>query len=238
MAKVAAVASAIGIPQELGLDIICSACCANPDLAPDKRSKKIASHDEAISHWVEKFYKGYLGRPSAKTGQAPATIPDPVISEIICAVLSHLSDTDISKVVYAHRLAMSAENLVGPFVEEYVFDTLKTHGWALAWGESVRAVDLCGRGGQLIQIKNRSNTENSSSRKVREGTPISKWFRVDAVSGEYLWDELCAMTGVSKGTLSESGFRAFVKNALVANPDSLGLDADNPWRHPQSPNIS
>jgi hypothetical protein len=55
---------------------------------------------------------------------------------------------DIVRIEFAHRLAMSAENLLGPFVEEYVFERLKSHGWALAWGETVKSVDLssnCGR---------------------------------------------------------------------------------------------
>ena len=220
----------IGVPDDLGIGIVCSACCDNIDLAPAKRSKKISTDHEALVQWVTKFYNGYKGRPSQKTGTPPKTTPDPAVSEIIACAIPSISRCDIRRIEFAHRLAMSAENILGPFVEEYVFERLKRHGWALAWGETVKSVDLCSRDGRLIQIKNRSNTENSSSNKVREGTDIKKWFRVDAGTGAYLWEELCSIANVKQGYLSEDDFRAFVKAALKINPNALGVDAESPWR--------
>lgn len=171
---VARIARQIGVPAELGIDIVCIACCDNIDLAPAKRSKKIASDCEAVAHWVTKFFNGYKGRPSEKVGAPPKPKPDPAVSEIIACAIPTIPRNDIVRIEFAHRLAMSAENILGPFVEEYAFERLKSHGWALAWGETVKSVDLCSRDGRLIQIKNRSNTENSSSNKVREGTDIKK----------------------------------------------------------------
>ena len=219
----------VGVPADLGIDIVCSACCNNIDLAPAKRSKKIDSDKEAIFRWVMKFYNGYKGRPSVKIGAPPKTKPDPAVGEIIACAFPTMQRNDIAKIEFAHRLAMSAENILGPFVEEYVFDRLKPFGWALAWGETVKSVDLCSRDGSLIQIKNRSNTENSSSNKVRVGTDIKKWFRVDASTGAYLWEELCVIAKVQSGYLSEHDFRCYVKTALKNNPKALGVDADNPW---------
>ena len=219
----------LGIADELRIDIVCAACCDNVDLAPSKRNKKVKSDSEAIENWVIKFFKGYEGRPSVKTGAPPRTKPDPAVSEIISCAIPSITLADVKRIEFAHRLSMSAENLLGPFVEEYVFERLKGHGWALAWGETVKSVDLCSRDGRLIQIKNRSNTENSSSNKVREGTDIKKWFRVDASTGEYLWEELCDIAGVNRNLLSETDFRKYVKEALRTNPDALGIDDDNPW---------
>ena len=223
------VARQMGIPEDLGIDIVCTACCNNVDLAPAKRSKKITSDCEAIVHWTTKFYNGYKGRPSEKTGAPPKTKPDPAVSEIIACAIPAIQRKDLVRIEFAHRLAMSAENILGPFVEEYVFERLKSYGWALAWGETVKSVDLCSRDGRLIQIKNRSNTENSSSNKVREGTDIQKWFRVDAGTGAYLWEELCSIAKVKRGYLSEDDFRGYVKAALKSNPNALGVDEDNPW---------
>lgn len=218
------------IPDDLGIDIVCAACCDNIELAPAKRSKKIDSDHAAILNWISKFNNGYMGRPSKKTGTPPKTLPDPAVSSIIACAIPSISQCDIEKIEFAHRLSMSAENLLGPFVEEYVFERLKQYGWALAWGETVRSVDLCSRDGRLIQIKNRSNTENSSSNKVREGTSIKKWFRVDAGSGEYLWEELCAIANVDQSLLTEQDFRSYFKSALNSNPKALGIDENNPWR--------
>lgn len=227
--KVTSFARELGIPDDLGINIVCSACCDNIDLAPAKRSKKICSDEAAIFQWVNKFYNGYQGRPSMKTGAPPKTTPDPAVSEIISCAIPSISREDIVKIEFAHRLSMSAENILGPFVEEYVFERLKSHGWALAWGETVKSVDLCSRDGRLIQIKNRSNTENSSSNKVREGTDIQKWFRVDAGTGAYLWEELCTIAGVPQSYLTEDDFRGYVRSALQNNPNALGVDANNPW---------
>ncbi len=227
--QVVRIAHRMGIPTDLGIDIVCAACCNDIDHAPEKRSKKISSDLDAIEHWVVKFYNGYRGRPSAKIGSPVQTKPDPAVSAIIACAFPTMKRDDIVRIEFAHRLAMSAENLLGPFVEEYVFERLKSHGWALAWGETVKSVDLCSRDGKLLQIKNRSNTENSSSKTVRDGTNIMKWFRVDARTGAYLWDGLCDIANVKRGYLSEEDFRGYVKAALKSNPNALGVDEDNPW---------
>ena len=218
-----------GVPDDLGIDIVCAACCNNPDLAPSKRTKKIQSDEDAVLNWVLKFYNGYKSRPSVKTGVPPGTIPDPAVGAIIGSVSPSMSQDDLDRIVFAHRLSMSAENLLGPFLEEYVFARLKDYGWALAWGETVKSVDLCSRNGQLIQIKNRSNTENSSSNKVRVDTDIQIWYRVDANTGEYFWTELCDIAGVRRNLMSEADFRQYFRNALRVNPHALGVDEDNPW---------
>jgi len=64
----------------------------------------------------------------------------------------------------------------------------------------------------LLQVKNRDNTENSSSSKIRDNTPIKKWFRTfsqrDATNWENFPDE------VSSKDLNEDDFRAFVESYL------------------------
>ena len=66
-----------------------------------------------------------------------------------------------------------------------------------------------------MQIKNRSNTENSLSSKIREGTSIHKWYRTEAKSGETMWNNVPEpMKGMN---LSEEGFKKFVEQYLKKN---------------------
>lgn len=227
--KVREIAKDMNIPKYLGLEIVCKAICNNSDLAGSKRTKSICNDDDAISQWVKRFYNDYLNRQSKRIGTPPQTQPDSIIDDIIKYSIPLITLEDVTKIMFAHRLSMSAENVLGPFLEEYIYERLKNHGWALAWGKTIKGVDLCSNDGRLIQIKNRSNTENSSSSKIRIGTDIIKWFRIDAQKGTYHWEELCDIANVRKDYLTEKDFRKYIQTALKSNPKILGIDQKNPW---------
>lgn len=76
---------------------------------------------------------------------------------------------------------MAAENMVGYLLELYISTALEEHGWIWCAGDFVRAVDFIKRNSngqwEAVQIKNRDNTENSSSSAIRNGKEIKKWFR-------------------------------------------------------------
>src|SRR6059058_3472101 len=65
----------------------------------------------------------------------------------------------------------------------------------------------------LLQVKNRDNTENSSSSKIRDNTTIKKWFRTYSQRDATNWDNF--PDEVSSKNLNEEDFRAFVKNYLA-----------------------
>jgi hypothetical protein len=68
----------------------------------------------------------------------------------------------------------------------------------------------------FLQVKNRSNSENSSSSSIRKGTAIKKWFRIEALTGKTHWDKLEDLTGVAG--MSEAGFFKFIEKAIKLNP--------------------
>ena len=160
----------------------------------------------------------------------PGTVPDRAVDIILSAGLHcHLLDF-IHQIVYAHRLGMSAENILGLMLEEFLFSKLSQYGWAMAWGETIKSVDFCNASGFLLQVKNRSNSENSSSSKIRSGKPIEKWFRVNANNGRYEWEALNAIVGACPGLeLNEGAFQKFIEDVLKRNPDALAIEPDNPW---------
>lgn len=118
---------------------------------------------------------------------------------------------EISKL---HRLSMAAENLIGILLERYLAECLEKKGWIWACGEALRAVDffLPGDPPVLLQVKNRSNSENSSSAAIRLGTDIKKWYRIKAESGQTNWEKLQKDTGA---IVSEEDFYAFIQRVAL-----------------------
>lgn len=211
-----------------GINAVFSVITKDTALAPTNVRNSKDGKISAIEKWVLKYHRGFCGRASQRVSNPPGTLADPIIESIIGARLTHLNDDDLNKISYAHRLGMSAENILGLFLEEYLADNLSEFGWHCAWGETVRSVDFVKETGELIQIKNRSNSENSSSSRVRDGTLIKKWYRIEASKVEYKWDLLNKMCGI--GTLSEKQFVAFVHKILKANPRALAVESRNPWK--------
>lgn len=199
----------------------------NPELAPEYKS---LPRDAKIilSWWLGKFHHSYSNRISQRTSNYPGTMPDKMVSKIINARLNRLSDAELKRISDAHRLSMSSENILGLLLEEFLATHLIKYGWFCAWGESIKSVDFVSAKGLVLQVKNRSNSENSSSSKVRSGTKIMKWHRVNATTGRYNWEALNAMIG-GECTLSEDSFEAFVKETLRANPDALAVEPGNEW---------
>jgi hypothetical protein len=205
--------------------VILTACYSNPGLAAKIKAKT----PEAIAQtWLKKYDKSYQNRASQRISKLPGTIADPIIQTIIQARLPQLTPAQLHQINYAHRLAMSAENIQGLLLEEFLAEQLLDYGWHCCWGEVIRHVDFCHEDGSLLQIKNRNNSENSSSAKVREHYPIEKWFRIKAATGQYEWDFFNDKYKTHR--FSEENFIDFVRQVLHANPNALSIEAENPWQ--------
>ncbi|AVM44030.1 SinI family restriction endonuclease [Victivallales bacterium CCUG 44730] len=230
--RVAALACQLKIAKDLHIDYVCRACCDTPQIAPDLnkgKTRNLLTPEQCLIVWVERFLHGYQSRITCSKSKLPNTVPDEAVGIIIEARASNLSKEEVNQIIFGHRLAMSAENILGLLLEEFLFEKLSSVGWAMAWGETIRAVDFCNKDGKLLQIKNRSNSENSSSSKIRDGKPIEKWFRVNAATGRYEWDKLATKIGCRVAGLDEASFQAFIKRTLQSNPNALAIEPDNPW---------
>jgi hypothetical protein len=201
------------------------ACYRNPSLAP---SLKGQTADALALAWLKKYSDGFANRISQRISQPPATIPDPIVSTIIVAKLQELTVEKLEQIKYAHRLSMSAENIQGLLLEEFLAEQLADYGWYCCWGESLKHVDFCNVDGALLQVKNRSNSENSSSSRVRIDQPIEKWYRVNANNGQYRWLQLSEKYGTDR--FSEENFVLFVQRVLANNPAALAVESKNPWQ--------
>ena len=106
---------------------------------------------------------------------------------------------------------MSAENCVGQLLEKYIDSVTCSSGWVWVAGDLIKAVDFIfpeNNSWKLLQIKNRSNSENSSSKAIRDGTKIEKWCRIKAENGMTYWDSV--PESMRNLGLSEDNFRRFV----------------------------
>ena len=182
----------------------------------------VDANENTLQTFVKQFVDGYNNRPSVRTSKKTGTVPDGIIDEIINTRVPRFTKKDISLIRFGHRLSMAAENILGLILEEYIHSRVIDHGWSCCWGNSMKSVDFCSQH-KMLQVKNRSNTENSSSNKIRSGTRIEKWFRVNAINGRTNWLALDMIIGVNQ-LFSEGDFINYAKNLIKSNPSALFVD--------------
>jgi hypothetical protein len=191
----------------------------NPDSANTQVPTGIlVGSAEYIKLKAQKFATGRTPRAP----QPPRTIPDPLVSVILRDYFG-VSEEHLERASHEHLLSMGAEGLVGSLLEEYLASVLEPVGWVFCSGSIIKAVDFIKRptvtGGNwaVLQVKNRDNSENSSSSAIRNGTDIEKWFRTFSRTGETNWaafpDEDLTEA------ISEEQFEEFVQSYLISLPD-------------------
>ncbi|WP_228481528.1 SinI family restriction endonuclease [Vibrio fluminensis] len=175
-----------------------------------------------IDKWLGKYLNGYKNRKSVTHGKPTNTFDDDINDTIIRAINPNI---DMNRINEASKLLKRSQMAIGNLLEEYLAKELCNHGWYMAWGETVKSTDLVSNNNERLQIKNRNNTENSSSSQVRNNTDIIKWHRLNANNGDKYWSSLANLTGCN--SLSEEGFKAFINQVVTNNskvlfiPDSL-----------------
>jgi len=184
-------------------------------------------YEAYIDSWISLYVQAKNRSSLTKRASPKSAVSDPSLSQIV-KIARRLSDAEVANMLVAHNLFMSAENAQGYLLEEYIAAHIASHGFLYCAGNLLRSVDFCSADGKvLLQIKNKSNTENSSSSKVRKGTTIEKWYRLgtrtkDGVKiAEYKWNKLNGIVSAFSGkpcALSESGYIAFIQSVVAQNP--------------------
>ena len=168
---------------------------------------------ESEEYWENLAQKFVSGR-TTNGPTPPSTFPDRVVSIILSEYFDVPFDR-LDQVAHEHKLSMAAENYVGFLLELYLSQILEPLGWIWCTGSVVRSIDFIKFDGEawfLLQIKNRDNSENSSSSAIREGTEIQKWFRTFSARDMTNWENF--PDSAAKKQMSEDNFRAFVKEYL------------------------
>ena len=210
-----------GIPQNEQAHIArafadnCAFLHINPDalswrakLKPDVATMS----DNDIGMLAKKYFDAYVRNDHPAH---PSTCPDPALSIVMQLAFGY--PQGMQQTILDHQYAMCAENAVGSLLERYLDSQLRPHGWSWCCGDMVKAVDFImydqsKNQWYALQIKNRDNSENSSSSAIRNGTTIEKWFRTFSKRPETNWHNVPhLMQGYG---LSEENFIQFLYTYL------------------------
>lgn len=186
-----------------------------------------------IERWIHRYVHARANRPSQSKANPKGSANDPALPVIVKETKRYTPER-IQQAIKDHNLFMNAENIQGALLEEYINSCASKDGWIWAEGETMRACDFARFNPnthipELVQIKNRDNTENSSSSAIRQGTQIQKWNRLKTrhKNGkpypEFQWESLNKIMKLSSDNLmSEDGYNAFL--AVVAQNNEHLLD--------------
>lgn len=189
----------------------------NPDAASSMRGKN--SPAPGTEPYIQAQAANFASARSPRAPEPPATIPDEMVSVILHNYFS-VPEANLERAKSEHLLSMGAENLVGELLERYLASIMEPKGWIWCSGSTVKAVDLIkppsAPGGEwkLLQVKNRDNSENSSSSAIRNGTDIKKWFRTFSKKVGSNWEAF--PDAEIRPLVSEASFRQYVKAYLEA----------------------
>ena len=189
--------------------------------------KFINSHPECILErfktnnqiQIQKIKHAFISGRKDKHPQQPQTATDHAVYQILESYFDYGKD-ELERLVQAHKDAMAAENIVGELLERFLASILEPHGWLWCSGSVVKAVDFIKENEDgswtFLQIKNRDNSENSSSKAIRNNTKIKKWFRSFSRKEAFNWEAfpLPPEQECLKASLTEDNFREFIKAYL------------------------
>lgn len=204
------------INVENNINVIAELLTAIPKLSSIDQSD--FCHNTHFEKAKQSYKKGLIKNYSSVD---PSFILDDSFRTVLNSyVTDSLSKEEFHEAATLHKIFMGVENKFGEILEEYVASKLKNDGWVWCAGSLVKGIDIIKKDGgtwKLLQIKSRSNTENSSSKKIREyikgrtGSEIQSWYRLNVNpkidTSPIEWDVLENLVGLQG--FSEEDFLSF-----------------------------
>ena len=130
--------------------------------------------------YFENLNQIFLNGRKLKLEKKELSYPDPALYFFIKKKFN-VHKNELEKIQINHNMCMAAEDSLGDLLEEYIYTSSRDSGWVWCSGNIVRSIDFIKKNldnsWEMLQIKNSDNSENSSSKTVRKGTPIKMWFR-------------------------------------------------------------
>ncbi len=174
--------------------------------------------ESGVNTLAQRYFEAY------RRSDFPAdssTVPDEMVSVIMEKAYGYTAE-ECEKIKIEHQHSMCAENCVGNLLERYLDSQLRQSNWNWCCGEFVKAIDFIAKNQDgdwvALQIKNRDNSENSSSSAIRDGTRIQKWFRSfskDTKKGRNCFTNWSNLPPLMQGyNLNENDFKTFVSTYI------------------------
>jgi len=182
---------------------------------PELRTNKFKEEDLGKPAVLKKLASSFKKGRDLKDPTVSASPHDPAMC-IVAESWFSVPNTYLRQFFNHHKQAMGIENIIGSYLEAYIYHSLWNQGWIWCSGSIVNKVDFVkitnGEFRKFLQIKCRDNTENSSSLTVRDGTEIEKWFRFYSKTGETNWHNFPDKE--ARAYVSEENFLKFLKERL------------------------
>lgn len=206
------------------LDLIFNIALSHPDRFPSINLYQDKNIRNYIQRWIQGYCDAVAIPPSMRHASQKLSCSDPAINTIV-KFTQGFSDEEIKVAEKSHNLFMSAENAQGHLLEEYIASVVRPYGFLWCCGNVLRSIDFSNTEGScFLQVKNKSNTENSSSSKIREGTKIIRWYRLGTQTKNkvkyplYKWSTINGIVNDNKTegfdlpacNMSEDGYQKFL----------------------------
>lgn len=220
------------------LDIIFEIALSNRILFPNINLSGGYNPLNYFIRWVGDYRSAIINLPHTRIASPKTACSDPAVKRIVM-MTQGISEDEATEQESYHNIYMSAENIQGSLLEEYISVSVRPYGWIWCAGNTLRAVDFCSSDGSvLLQVKNKSNTENSSSSNIRQGTSILKWYRLGTrtVQGVkipvYKWSQLNEIINTHRTAgfhlhpcnMTEDHYMSFLSNLARLNPGMITLN--------------
>lgn len=210
------------------LDILFNIALKDKERFPSINLGSEISYERYIERWIKSYADAENSMPSKHIANPKSSCSDPAVKKLV-EIATGISESEANAQERHHNLFMSAENIQGDLLEEYIALNVREFGWLWCKGNIIRAVDFCSAdGATYLQVKNKNNTENSSSSAIREGTEIKKWYRLGTSKQggicfpAYKWESLNEIinannSSTKKCNLSEEDYITFVSKVAAEN---------------------
>jgi hypothetical protein len=178
----------------------------NPDYRGKIKGKNPPSFGtkEYFKKTASKFSSGRVIPKPTNSGKKT----DPLLMDLF-GKMNQLPHRAVQQATKQHGDFMVIENVVGKMLEKYLASKLEPIGWVWCSGDFVDKVDFIHKTSngsfEILQIKNKDVTENSSSAAGRAGVP--KWGRLKGKQAKPDWDNF--PNEEAKKVLSEEDFLTF-----------------------------
>lgn len=145
--------------------------------------------------------------------------PDTYVDPVVVSIIETKKGKEAKEILETKKWITAVEGSIGYLLEKYIDSKVTDGKWIWCAGSMVKSTDFIKKtdsGWLQLQIKNRNNTENSSSSAIRTGTNIKMWFRFFCRTGKTNWDKLPGLMETDYG-MNETDFQEFVYSLLKQN---------------------
>lgn len=160
---------------------------SNKSAAPKFRGKKPPIFPSA--EYIEKSAEKFVNGRKIPALNWSTKLTDPLLPLALNIFLG-LTPAEIVKSIEIHKKLMLIENKVGEILESYISEKYSSKGWVWCSGSTVKTIDFIRKNEdgtfEILQIKNKDVSENSTSTLGRGGIPV--WQRLKGKRATSNWD--------------------------------------------------